>query len=194
MPTVEVDEEQVRRDNALRVTVSKILAKPESKALMEQAYKLVDPNAVTPELDARKIVDDRVGKTEATVAELRQQIADDKAAREQADRMSQLDAKVEKSFSRLRQQGVTEEGIAGVKKIMEDEGIVNPEIAWAHFEKLHPPQNPVAPNTGSWNFLDQPAEGADDLKKLIETRGESNQLVDKMAFEALNEVRGVSRR
>ena len=194
MAVVEVDEEQVRRDAALRATVAKMLGKPEAKALVEQAYKMVDPNAPTPELDARKMVDDRMASTRAEVDALKKQIADDKAAAEQASRMSAFENKVEQGFAKLRAQGVTKEGLEGVKKLMEDEGIANPEIAWSHFERLHPPQSPVMASTGSWNFIEAPADGTNaDLKRLVETKGESVSVVDKLAFEALNEVRGLRR-
>lgn len=193
MPVIEVDEEQVRRDTALRATMAKMLSKPEAKALVEQAYKMVDPNAQTPELDARRMVHETVSKTQAELDTLKKQLADEKAANEQNMRMAQFESRVEDGFRRLRQQGVTAEGIAGVKKIMEDEGIANPEIAWAHFEKLHPPQAPVA-STGGWNFLEPAADANADLKKLVETKGESSSVIDKLAFEALNEVRGMARR
>ncbi len=193
MAVVEIDEEEVRRSAMLRATMAKMLSKPEAKALVEQAYKMVDPNAQTPELDARRMVQDTVSKTQTELDALKKQLADEKAEREQTQRLSQFENRVENGFLKLRQQGVTAEGIAGVKKIMEDEGIANPEIAWAHFEKLHPPQTPVA-STGSWNFLEPQADTSADLKKLIETRGESSSVVDKLAFEALNEVRGMSRR
>lgn len=196
MAMIEIDEEQVRRDSALRATVAKILANPKSKRLMEEAHKMVDPDAVTPTLEAEKALEAAVGATKAEIAELKTQMAKDKQDREDREKLAALDAKVEKGFAKLRGQGVTEEGIAGVRKLMEDEGIVNPEIAWAHFEKLHPPATPVAPSgQGGWNFLDQPnVEGDADLKKLIETKGESSGLVDKMAREALAEVRGQPRR
>lgn len=194
MPLIEVDEEQVRRDGALRATMAKMLGNPKAKALVEEAYKVVDPNAPTPQLDAQRMVSDAVSSTRAEVDALKKQYADDKAAAEQSTRMSAFENKVENGFAKLRAQGVTKEGIEGVKKIMEDEGIANPEIAWNHFEKLHPPQAPVMASTGSWNFIEAPADGTNaDLKRLVETKGESNSVIDKLAFEALNEVRGLRR-
>ncbi len=78
---------------------------------------------------------------------------------------------------------------------MEDKGILDADIAAAYFEKQHPPQAPVTPGgSGAWNFMDMPADGDADLKKLVETKGESEQLIQKMAIDALNDVRGASRR
>jgi hypothetical protein len=178
----------------LRNTLSAMTKHPKAALLVEEAYKVVDPNAPTPQLDAQRMVSDAVSKTQSEVEALKKQIADDKAAAEQASRMSAFENKVEQGFAKLRQAGVTKEGIEGVRKIMEDEGIANPEIAWSHFEKLHPPQAPVMASTGSWNFLEAPADDANaDLKRLVETKGESNSIIDKLAFEALNEVRGLRR-
>jgi CubicO group peptidase (beta-lactamase class C family) len=60
--------------------------------------------------------------------------------------------------------------------------------AWA--ATLNPPQAPVQQSTGGWDFLTMPQEGGEDLKRLVETKGENDRLVDKMAFEALKEIRG----
>lgn len=190
MATVEVDEEQVRRDAALRTTISNMLKNPRAKLLMEQAHKEVDPNASTPELDTLKLVHESTQSVREEIAALKKERETDKQEREQAAKLDALNKKVESGFAKLRQQGVTQAGIDGVRKLMDEEGILNPEIAWAHFERLNPPQAPVQQTTGGWDFLSMPAEGGDDLKKLVETKGENDRLVDKMAFEALKDIRG----
>lgn len=190
MATVEIDEEELRRSTALRTTIANMLKHPRAKLLLEQAHKEVDPNANTPELDTIKLVHDGVSATREEIAALKKQLDDDKTERESASKIAQLNARVESGFAKLRQQGVTEAGIEGVKKLMEEEGLLNPEVAWSHFEKLHPPQAPVQQTTGGWDFLSMPAEGNDDLKQLLSTKGENDRIVDKMAFEALNQVRG----
>ncbi len=190
MPMVEIDEEQVRRDAALRTTISNMLKNPRAKLLMEQAHKEVDPNASTPELDTLKLVHESTSAVREEIAELKAQRAADKQEREQAATIDAINKKVENGFAKLRQQGVTQAGIDGVRKLMDEEGILNPEIAWAHFERLNPPQAPVQQSTGGWDFLSMPQEGGEDLKRLVETKGENDRLVDKMAFEALKEIRG----
>ena len=190
MPMVEVDEEQVRRDSALRATISNMLKNPRAKLLMEQAHKEVDPSASTPELDTLKLVHESTSAVREEIAELKAQRAADKQERETAAKLDSINKKVESGFAKLRQQGVTQAGIDGVKKLMDEEGILNPEIAWAHFERLNPPQQPVQQSTGGWDFLSMPQEGGEDLKRLVETKGENDRLVDKMAFDALKEIRG----
>lgn len=192
---VEVDEEELLRDRTLRGVLNKMLANPEAKLRLQQAHRMVDPQAVAPELDALergKSANDEVLKE---VNSLKEQLAKEKADREQQLKLTQLNDKIEQGLLALRRQGVTEEGIAGVQKIMDEEGILNPEIAWAAFEKRHPPQNPVNPSgSGAWNFMEMQSDTSDDLKKLVESRGESVPLIDKLAQAALNEIRGQSRR
>lgn len=190
MPMVEVDEEEVRRSAALRTTISNMLKNPRAKLLMEQAHKEVDPNASTPELDTLKLVHESTQSVREELAALKKERESDKQERDQATKLDAINKKVDAGFAKLRQQGVTEKGLEGVRKLMDEEGILNPEIAWAHFERLNPPQEPVQQSTGGWDFLSMPQEGADDLKKLVETKGENDRLVDKMAFEALREIRG----
>ncbi len=196
MPMVEVDEEQLRRDSTLRQTIAKILGDPKAKRLMEQAHKMVDKEAVTPALDADQHIEQATAKTREELDALRKEISDDKAKREQETRLNALNKSVEDGISRLRQQGWTDEGITAVRKLMEDKGIVDPEIAAAYHEKTNPPPSPVNPNGqgGPWNFIEAAVDGDADWKKLIETKGESDTLVDKMARDALSDARGLPRR
>lgn len=196
MAMVEVDEEQLRRDGVLRATVQKILQDPKAKRLMEQAHKMVDKEAVTPGLDADEKIEAAVGATKAEVEALKKQLADDRAAREHDGKVGALQKSIEDGISKLVAEGWMPDGITAVRKLMEDKGIVDPAIAAAYYEKTHPPAAPVAGGGGPWNFIDATAAGGDDpdWKKLIETKGESDAVVDKMARDALNDMRGLARR
>ena len=73
------------------------------------------------------------------------------------------------------------------------------KIAAAYIEKQNPPQPPAMPGgTGSWNFLDIPAEDKDaDNKRLITQtalKESSDSVTDKMARDALNEFRSATAR
>ena len=193
MPKIEVDEEQFLNDQKLRQTVSKLLANPEAALKIEEAYKLVDPNAVTPRLDARARAAEPVSEAMKKIGELEKQIADDKAERDRTAKTSALSAKVEEGLAHLKRDGWTKDGIEGVQKIMEEKGILDPIDAAAIYEKQHPPQAPVTPGgTGAWNFLEVPAAADADvhIKKMIENKGENEPVLNSMIAEALNEVRG----
>lgn len=188
--TVDIDEEEYLRLKKIDASLGAIMAHPEGKLLAERAAKAVWPTAKTPNLDA-------VEEREKSSTELRKELDEFKKAqeakdaeREKRETVSRLVQERDSELASLRREGWTEEGIAGVQKFAEEKGILDIKIAAAAFEKLHPPQAPITPGGGgSWNFMEPPADSDIDLKKLIETKGNSDQLVDKMAREAVTEMR-----
>lgn len=192
MPMVEIDEEELRKNRELTGVVTKILANPKGRALLQQAHKEVNPEAVVPELETRQLIDERLNGIQKTVEDFVKGQKEQQEASEKKARETSAKARIEEGFQRLRQQGVTDEGIKGVEELMEREGILNPEVAFSHFEKLHPPQPLTTPSnfSGAWNFLQPTADGGEDIKALIESRGENNATLDKMITQGLNEVRG----
>ena len=194
--TIEVDEEQLLQDKKLRDTVATMMRHPKAKLLVQEAHKMVDPNAVTPDLDQAKIAYEPVQELSKKFDEFVAETKKEKTEREAADKLAKLNTDYEKGRSGLKAQKWTDDGIKKLEEFMEQKGILDHEIAAAAFEKLHPPQTPVVPGgSGAWNFMEMPTDGADaDLKKLIESKGENNLLIDKMAHDAINEVRGQPRR
>jgi hypothetical protein len=192
---VEIDEEQLLRDKNLRAQVERIMGNPDARLLVEQAAKLVDPNAKTPTLDQKKIVEEPVSKLEAKMDAFIAAQNKDREEREAKAKREEIHNQVTSGLARLRAAGWTDDGVKGVEKLMEEKGLLDVDIAAAFFEKQHPPQAPIkSGGTGAWNFLDQAPEGDADLKKLVENRGQSEGLIDKMAMDALAEIRGQSRR
>lgn len=191
---VEVDEEQLLRDKNLRAQVERIMANTDARLLVEQAAKIVDKDAKTPLLDQRKVVEEPVSKIEKKLDEFIAAQNKDREEREAKAKREEINTQVSAGIARLRAAGWTDDGIKGVEKIMEEKGILDADIAAAYFEKQHPPQAPVkSGGTGAWNFLDQAPDGDADLKKLVENRGQSEGLIDKMAMDALAEIRGSRR-
>lgn len=196
MAKIEVDEEEVRQLVGLRNTVAAVWKDPKARLKLQEAQKLVDPNAKTPDLDAqnmlhapvediRKEFRDYVAKTEAEKLE-------DRNTRKIAD----LQKIQDDGFADLRRQKYTDDGIAAVKKLMDEKGILDPLDAAAIFERANPPPPPVTPGGvgGAWNFAEPPAEGEAFVKKLFDTRGNNDLVVEKEAWNTINEMRGVQRR
>lgn len=193
--TVEVTEEEYARDQALRSTVAKILADPKAKLLVQQAQKIVDPNARTPELDQQNAIKEPVSAIEKQMSDFLAEQRKDRDEREARDKVAKLSGEIEAGKAKLRREGWTDEGLAAVDKLMTERGIMDPEIAAAYHLSKNPPPAPVTPGgSGAWNFMDMPKDQDDDLKRLVETKGESEPLLHKMAIDALTEVRGQSRR
>lgn len=189
----EMTEEEYRSLKGLQSTVASMLKNPKAGALLEKAHKMVDPKAPTPRLEAEEEREALLAEPRKAMEDIRAELAAEKAARQKASddaRVASLSARHEEGFAKLRKQRWTAEGIDGVKKVMEDHGILDVEIAAAYFEKQHPPQDPISQQrVGGWNLFEAPDGNDEDWKKLLETKGESEPLVDRLAQKALQEHR-----
>lgn len=192
---VEVDEEQLLRSEQLRQTVAEILKHPEGRRKLLEAQKLRFPDTPIPEIDT-------VQQSYSELEKLREDLAtfknEQKAAKEkeESDRnLYQLNHRWTNGQARLKKEGYTEEGLKAVEELMAKHGIVDHEIGRAYFERLNPPQPPVTPaGSSAWGFFDTPEQNGDDIKQLIESKGDNEPLLRKMVGDALAEVRGQSRR
>lgn len=192
----EIDELEFINSRKLRDTVAKIMKHPKAALLVEQAQKLVDPTAVTPNLDAQVPLDERFGEVTKKLDEVTKQLADEKESNIRKEQLAALNARVEAGIKKLREQGWTDEGITGVRKLMEDKGLLDAEDAAAIFEKQHPPATPIIPTagSGSWDFIGGTEAGSDEtLKRLVAARGESEGVTDQMVRDILQDVRGQRR-
>lgn len=195
MPTVEIDETELLRLRQIGQAASKVYAHPEGRKLLERAHKMVDPNAVTPALDQEEQINKPINEAVERVQKLEAELKQEREDRKKAETLNALNRTIEDGFSKLREQGWQKEGIDAVDALMKEKGILDPMIAAAYIEKTLPPQQPATPSgVGAWNFIGQVQDGEADLKKLIESKGEYEPLIDKMAHEALNDFRGTGRR
>lgn len=195
MPVVEVDENELVYLRRIGGVASKIMSNPEGKKLLERAHKLVDPNAATPALDQEHMIREPVNAALKRVEQLEAELKAERDEREKAEKLNGLQRTIDEGFAKLRGDGWQEDGIKKVDEFMKERGIVDPLIAAAYVEKTMPPSQPATPSGGtSWNFIESVQDGEADLKKLIESKGNYEPLVDKMAREALGDVRGQTRR
>ena len=195
MAKVEIDEEDYRKMAHLQGVASQIWADPEARKLLQKAHKKVDPKAATPDLDQEAVIQAPVSALEKKFDEFIQKTEAEKAEASQATKLAQLQAQRDAGFAKLKQEKWTAEGIKRVEEVMEAKGILDPIDAAAIVEKSMPQQQPVTPGgSGSWNFMDSPADGEVDLKRLIDTKGSQDRVPEKMAWDAINEMRGTARR
>lgn len=195
MAIAEIDEETLMRYRGLEGAVNKILAHPEAAKLVEKAHKLVEPSARTPRTDAMAPIETELEALRKERSEWKSERELEKQQRETDNKISAMQARIDSGFAELRRDGWTQEGLDGVRKLMDDEGIMNPRIAADHFEKLHPPSAPATPSgSGAWNFMEAPADNDANYNALLQSQGKNDQVLNKMAHDALNEVRGQSRR
>jgi hypothetical protein len=191
MPKIEIDEEEANRLYALRGVAAKIVANPAARKKLEEAQKLIDPNAATPTLDAEA---QHLAPINAFREEMTKRFDDLTKGQEERERQSRINEIAGKQASdkaQLRKDGYTDEGLAGIDKIMTDKGLLDVMDAVAIFERNNPPPTPMAPGAGSgWNFTDLTAEADKNITDLIASRGSNDQIADRMVREALNEFRG----
>ena len=195
MATVELDEVEFRRLQQLNNFSHAMLQHPDAAKLVEKAAKLVNPNIKTPRLDQEAAITAPVQDVRSELAALRKEISDRDAAVQQNQTLNALALKRDDGLRALRRAGWTDDGVKAVETLMEEKGILDPEIAAAYVEKQMPQQSVASPGTGGWNFMESIADDSDaDLKKLIETRGEVDIVVDGIARKALTEIRAQNRR
>lgn len=188
---VEIDEAEFARLSKLNNFAHGMLQNPEAAKLLERAAKLVDPHIKTPRLDQEAAIQTPMQKLQDDMAAMRKQMEDERAATTQSQTLNALSSQREEGLRRLRQTGWLDESIKAVEQLMTDKGILDVEIAAAYYEKQHPPQAPMMPgSSGGWGFMEAVADDSDaDLKKLIETKGEQDSVVNHIAHKALTEFR-----
>ncbi len=194
----DIDEAELTQLRNLRTQVGALLKNPAAKRTLAKAVKLVNPDdPLAKEADAVDPIDQRFADMEKELAAEKKAREAAEAKRDQDVRFAQLAETRTRGIAHLRQvERYTDDGVKAVEKLMEEKGILDPLDAAAIYEKQHPPQMPIVPSSGSggWNFMAPPAETETDLKQLIETKGENIPLVDRMAWGAIQEVRGASPR
>lgn len=197
MAVVELDEVELQRLRKQDQTVHALMANPKAKRKILEAYKDAVPDAKIPELEMEEAAKAPVMELQKQVSDLQKKIDDDKAEREKEAKLAALNGSVESGMAKLRRAGWTDDGLAEVRKLMDERGIIDPEIAAAYYEKQHPPQAPATPSgVGGWNFMEPPADDDAYVKALTadKTAAENDQLVMREASKTLQEFRGAQRR
>ena len=195
MATIEIDEVELLRLKRQDQTVHSLMSNPKAKRRILEAYKDQYPDAKIPELEIEEAARKPVEDLTKTVIDLKKQIDDDKAEREKFAKLASLSDGINAQKAKFRRAGWCAEDIAAVEKLMEEKGTTDFELAAALYEKNRPPSQVATPSgVGGWNFVDNVQDAEKDLKALVDSRGNNEALADKMAREALQEVRGAQRR
>ena len=193
MAKIEIDEAEYNRMHALAVVANRIVQNPAARRRLEEAHKIVEPNAPTPFLDQERLREEPMNalKTEmqAKIDKLEKEREDE---RRETSLRSTLD-KQERAFAKLKHEHrYTDEGVKAVRELMEAKGLLDVDDAVAIFERTHPPQMPATPAGGvtgaSWGFADTNDQTDALIKELLANKGEGNA-VDRLAGQALQEFR-----
>lgn len=196
MALVQITEEEHLRLQGLNNFAQTMLNNPEAAKLLESAAKIVNPNIKTPRLDAAAAQQAPLVKIEESLAALNKRLDEDAAARANDTAVQQANAKREAEIGQLRKKGWNDAGIEAVEKFRTERGIASALDAAILFEQLHPAPTPSMPGSaGAFNFNDSisQAKPDDDIKKLLATRGKTDQgldaIVNKMTADTLADIR-----
>lgn len=176
MAIIEVDEAEFKRVQAelastkpSKAALDKLGANPKTRAKLLQLMKEDNPALVIPELDAAQPVMEKVSALEKQLNEERETRAKEKADAEKEARESSVKQTINEARSDMRKRGWTDDGIAGVEKLMQDEGIANYRAAEALFEKNQPKDEPILPSnySRSWDFMHADESEDPDIKAAV---------------------------
>lgn len=187
----EISETEFLQNQQLRGTIAKLLSNPQAKLLVQKAQKVIDPNVATPELDAETAREALLKPLQDQIVALKSDVEKEREERANRAKLDSIQAMQDAGWTALKKEKWTQAGIDGIKKVMEEKGILDPRDAAAVWLRDNPPPVPLNNSgSGAWNFMDLPSDGnEEDLKKLIDSKGENMPLVDKMVRDALIDVR-----
>src|ERR1700682_2530019 len=149
MAKMEVDEGEYNQLLALRGVFSKIVSNPAARRRLEEAHKLVDPNASTPFLDAEANQLAPVKELEKTVNDRIAKFEKDREDEKREQTLASIADRQTKAFNRLKtEHRYTDEGVEAVRKLMETKGLLDVDDAVAIFERANPPAVPATPGGG----------------------------------------------
>ena len=194
---IEVDEVEYAQSRQLRDTIAKLMADPKRAAKIEELRKEVEPNAPTPHLDQMKLTTEPVEKVREEMSALRKELAEEKAKSEQDAKLSALQRKIDAGNAKLLSEGWTTDGLKTLTEFREKEGILDPIAAAAYYEKLNGAQvAPMQPSSGfgAWNFGEVPKDENDFVKKLMDSHGQNDLVVENEAMKVIKEFRQGGRR
>lgn len=195
MALIQIEEAELLQQKNVIDTLNKMLGNPEARRKVLEARKITDPNVSIPELDAALPLNNALTEIQKELKADRAARAAEKEADAQQRRIDEFNAGLDRQRDTLRRAGWTDEGLSEVQKHAQERGIPDLEVAAAHYEKLHPPADPVQPNgSGSWGFFEEPAAEDTFMKSMLESHGGDERALNSEIQKALAETRGQARR
>lgn len=195
---VEIDETQLTSLQNTAKIVQGLLKNPKTRRKVLEAYKEYDPTAAVPELDVTEPVVERMNQLEGAVIEFMKKEREDREKDKTESQLERMRAQAESGRRMLVERGYTAEGITKLEEFRNQKGLVDYNDAVRLYELDNPPPSVSEPTSGM-NFFDMmhndvSAEN-DFNKRLHDSLGQDDSAVDRMARQAIADMRGaVSRR
>lgn len=188
---IEVDEVEYANQQRLTQLYGSMMQDPKSRELLTKAAKIVNPKAVTPELDAKEEVLAILESERQERIKLQAELAADKAEREQEKALAQFSNGWEAQKAQLRKEGWQDEGIEKVEEHAKTLGIANLSAAAAHLEKITPaPQVAQSSGFAPFDSFNPSERDNENFKALMANGGQDDPMLEnKMIREALDDYR-----
>ena len=182
MPLIEIDETELQNYRLVSTAVNAMLKHPEARKRVLEAQKLINPDAVIPEIDAAKPFMTELEKTREEIKAMRESAETERAEREKERKLADMEKTWNKGRSKLREAGYTGEAITKIEALMEEKGVADHEIAASYFDKLHPAPEPVSSPGNRMNIFGD-MRSNDAMKPLME--GHEDVFLQNMVNETL---------
>lgn len=190
MAAIEIDEVEYNRLKGVADLAAAIHANPKGRVLLEQAHRTVNPKAPTPSIEQEERLAAPLNDVQKQIADLTSLVTKKFSDDETREKLGALSRQQDEGFARLREQRYTDEGIAKIRELMTEKGILDPEIAAAYFDRINPPA-PVTPTgSNSFNLVESFNDESDKaLQELMSSQGNSETALNKLVQESLNDFR-----
>jgi hypothetical protein len=187
---IEIEESELANLKRVNDVAALIGKNPKARAMLQQAVVEAAPDQAGPEHYLRSEFTEAIGGIREDLAKDREERAKEKQEREAENAKRALESRWLEGRAKLRADGVMQEGIEAVEKLMEDEGIPSHEAARLLYEKRNPPPEPAVTGGSRWNFFDRAAEGehAKAFQSLMD--GDDEAWLAHSIPAALKEARG----
>lgn len=186
----EIDESELASLRSVSSLFGGILKNKDARKLLLSARKIVEPEAVIPELDAAEPVLAEVKKIADSVSELRKSFDEKEAERTREANEAKISAQWNKGQSLALKSGYIGDSLKALEDFMKEKGIFDHEIAIPAFERLHPQQQPVTPTGNRFDFQKVRGSRDDDanMKRLF--AGDDEGFLDSAISDTLKDLRG----
>ena len=177
----EVDDNTYGQLANLDAFVRRGLANPKTRRKLLEVQKTLNPDTAIPELDESDPL-------RSEIADLRASIAEDKAAREENERLGQMRSKWNEGKAFARKKGFTTESLEKLEAFMESEGILTHQAAIPYYQELNPPPVPAQGSGSRWDFFG-PEQGDNGIDMKLLYEGKDDEFLDKTVRDTLTKVR-----
>lgn len=193
MAKIEIDETEYAKLQNVGNVLSRMLSNPDSRKKVLEAHKITNPNAIVPEIDATKPINDALAAISEEVKKVAKSVEDDKIEREQTARRTEFDNKWSAGKAAARKAGYTDDGLKALEEYMADKGVLDHEVAMPAFERTHPLPTQVTASREGFDAFQAINDTNEEMKRLVETQGQDPSTVRNLISKTLADVRSGGR-